>query len=115
VKHTVKTFFEPTKFAGGDEIRLIGDGFNVPANDGFSPVATAEIWIDRTCVNTRSRCIERGIQVATTDVYYYRGAGNFGVPVTIPTSLDITGLHRLQAFVNAQVAEILFRVDTAAG
>ena len=112
VKHTVTTFFEPTKFASGEEVRLIGDGFKVPANDGFSPVATAEIWVDRTCVNAGPRCVERGIQVATTDVYYYRGAGNFGVFVTIPTSLDAHGLHRLQAFVNGQVAEILFRVDT---
>ena len=113
MKHTVTTFFEPTKFARGEGMRLIGDGFKVPANDGFSPVATAEIRVDRTCVDAGPRCVERGVQVATTDVYYYQGAGNFGVPVTIPTSLDVKGLHHLQAFVNGQVAEILFRVDTS--
>jgi hypothetical protein len=113
VKHTVTTFFGPTTFEVGASIRLIGNGYHVPANDGFSPVATAEIWIDRSCPRGGTHCVERGIQVATTDVYFYRGAGTFAVPVYFPTSLDVHSAHGLQAYVNGQVAEILFRLVPA--
>lgn len=113
-KHTVKTFFGPTTFEVGIGIRLIGDGFHVPANDGFSPVTTAEIWIDRTCHGRLVGCVEQGIFIATTDVYYSRGAGHLAAPMVFPASLDLNSIHRLQAYVNGQVAEIVFRLVPAA-
>jgi hypothetical protein len=114
VKHTVTTFFAPTTFEIGDSVRLIGDGFRVPANDGFSPVATAEVWFDRTCFPEKVGCLEKGTLAATADVYDYEGAGHFAVPVGFPTNLDTSRMHHLQAFVNGQVAEILFNLVPAA-
>lgn len=106
----VETFFSPTELSLGHSVLLYGDGFHVPEEPG--PVAEATVWIDRSCQNASPGCVETGINLGSAPVYssiYGNGIGTFTFLVVIPTTLDIHPMHRLEAYVNTEVAQIMFK------
>jgi hypothetical protein len=54
---------------------LFGDGFPITLTDSISPVATASILVDRSCVNAGPYCVETGTLLGKAQVYA-DGAGS---------------------------------------
>jgi hypothetical protein len=93
---------------------LIGDGF--PVATGPDPIApNATIWIDRTCFNKGSGCVEKGTKLGEAQVYHdpdIKGFGSFGFRglIILKKYLRPNSPHHIQAYVGQNEGEIAFNV-----
>jgi hypothetical protein len=116
---TVKSYFGVPKFSLPIYQDLFGDGFPIAPTNSIDPVANASIWVDRSCVNAGPQCVETGTLLGKAEVYadgpgIPMGLFQFGGPLhginLTKSDLGPTSPHKLQAYVNGQVAEIEFTV-----
>jgi hypothetical protein len=115
-KRTITSFFGTTTLALGQEHILIGGGFPVAA--GPDPIApNATIWIDRTCFNKGSGCVEKGTKLGEAQVYHdpdIKGFGSFRFRtglIILKKYLGPNSPHHIQAYVGKNEGEIAFNVQ----
>lgn len=65
----VNLFFDTVQLPIPFFTGITADGFQIPKATSISPVGTAELWVDRVCVNTPRRCRETGTQLGTANVF----------------------------------------------
>jgi hypothetical protein len=116
---TVQSYFGVTKLQLPVYQELEGDGFPIAPTNDTGPVANATIWVDRNCADAELDCVETGTQLGVAQVYsdgseIPMGGFQFGNPIhginLTASDLGPNSPHKLQAYVNGNVGEILFTV-----
>lgn len=114
---TVQSYFGVTKLQLPIYQELEGDGFPIAPTNDTGPVANATIWVDRSCANAESNCVETRTRLGMAQVYsdgsgIPMGSFQFGNPLhginLTASDLGPNSPHKLQAYVNGHVGEILF-------
>jgi hypothetical protein len=112
LKRSFLTYFGVTKFDMPFGAIIYGDGFKV--KKGTMPNCT--IWVDRTCPVGNPTCGEKGKLLASFPVTVKNGWGSFNTNPYHALQFGKADLgpqspHKLQAFVDGHVGEILFTVN----